>query len=97
MERATAAGIEMAVIGDRVKLHAPRRPPDELVEELRRHKAELLDLLVSGPLRHVYRFRLSGGEGAGLYITEAPTLDLARDALLQRYGVRLAMVVQNEI
>jgi hypothetical protein len=45
LERAKAAGIELTVIGDRVKLRAPGRPPVDLLEAMRQHKAELLALL----------------------------------------------------
>jgi len=44
--------------------------------------------------RHPYRFRLHGDEGGGVYLTDEPNLDKARDNLLDRYGERLAMVVK---
>jgi len=92
LDRASAAGIEIFLTGDRVRLRAPHQPPDSLLEELRQHRAELLAALRSPPGRHVYHFRLHGGEGGGLYITDEPALDRARDCLLQRYGSRLAVV-----
>ena len=48
----------------------------------------------SRPMRYSYRFRLHGGEGGGLYLTDAHGLERARDSLLKRYGDRLAVVVR---
>ena len=42
---ARAAGIEFDVVGEDVRLTAQREPPQELVEALRRHKAEIVALL----------------------------------------------------
>ena len=92
LDRATSAGIEIFLIGDRVRVRAPQRPPDDLLAELRQHKADLLALLDTRPRRHSYRFRLHGNEGGGLYLTDEPNLERARDCLLMRYGARLALV-----
>jgi len=94
LDRATSAGIEIFLIGDRVRMRAPQQPPVDLLEAMRQHKAELLALLDTRPRRHSYRFRLHGNEGAGLYITDTASLEQARDCLLMRYGARLAVVTR---
>ena len=93
LDRAAAIGLEIFLAGNRVKVRAPQQPPDDLLAELRQHKAEMMALLDFRPRQHVYRFRLIGNEGGGLYITGEPSLDRARDCLLMRYGDRLALVV----
>jgi hypothetical protein len=92
LDRAAAAGVEIFLAGDRVKLRAQTAPPADLLAEMRSHKAELVELLASGSGRRVYRFRLHDGEGGGVYISDETALDRARDALASRYGDRLAMV-----
>ena len=94
LDRATSAGIEIFLIGDRVRVRAPQQPPVDLLEAMRQHKAELLALLDTRPRRHSYRFRLHGNEGGGLYLTDEPNLERARDCLLMRYGSRLALVAR---
>jgi hypothetical protein len=91
LDRATAAGVEIFLAGERVRVRAPVQPPADLLAELRRHKAELVALLDSKPRRYVYRFKLHGNEGGGTYITSGD-LETARAALLKRYGDRLALV-----
>ena len=92
LDRATAAGIELTLYGDRVKLRAPQQPPVDLLEAMRQHKAELLALLDTRPRRYSYRFRLHGNEGGGLYLTDEPNMERVRDCLARRYGDRLALV-----
>jgi hypothetical protein len=94
LERATAAGVEIFLASGRVRLRAPHQAPDGLLAELRQHKADLVALLGSQCLRYKYRYRLHNGEGGGMYITEEPSLDWARDMLLMRYGERLAVVTR---
>ncbi len=93
LHRAQAAGVELIPNGDRLKIRAPQRPPDDLLEALRLHKAELLAMLDVPPRRYTYRFRLRGVEGGGVVVTDEPDLAKARDSLLRRYGARLAAVM----
>ena len=44
-----SAGGEVQVVGEVLRLRAPRPLPDMLVEALRRHKAEVIELLTGGP------------------------------------------------
>jgi hypothetical protein len=90
--QAQAAGIEFIPLGDRLRVRAPQRPPDDLLEALRARKAELLALLDSRPGRHAYRFKLHNGDG-GTFITDTPSLEAARAELATRYSDRLALVV----
>jgi hypothetical protein len=94
LDRANAAGVEIYLSGDRVRLRAPKQPPDALLAELRQHKADLVAFLTSPCRRCGYRYRLHGNEGAGIYITDQFDLERARDALLMRYGDRLAVVMR---
>jgi hypothetical protein len=45
LREARAAGIELDVVGEDVRLKADRKPPQKLVEALRQHKAEIIALL----------------------------------------------------
>lgn len=45
LERARRHGLEMEPAGDRLKLRAPERPPDDLLDDLRQHKPQLLEAL----------------------------------------------------
>lgn len=45
LDRARRHGVEMEPAGDRLKLRAPERPPDDLLDDLRRHKPALLEAL----------------------------------------------------
>jgi hypothetical protein len=44
------------------------------------------------PRRYSYRYRLHNGEGGGIFITDAATLEGARNELDAAYGDRLAVV-----
>ena len=46
--------------------------------------------------RHCYQFVLRGGEGRGMYRTDTPDLEQARDGLLKRYGRRLLATANVE-
>lgn len=92
LERAQAAGIELIPNGDKLRVRADQKPADDLLAELRAHKGELLVLLDGRPRRYAYRFRLHNGEGGGTYVTDALTLEAARDELAVTYGSRLAVV-----
>lgn len=87
-------GIEMIPAGDRIRLRAPAPPPPEVLETLRAHKAELLELLAC-PHRRAYHYRLRNGEGGGTCLTNAPTVEDARRELLKRYGDRLLLVTEQ--
>jgi hypothetical protein len=45
---ATAVGVRVAVDGDDLLLEAARRPPDAIVEDLRRHKPAIVSMLRGG-------------------------------------------------
>jgi hypothetical protein len=47
LHMAEVAGVKMMADGDRLRLRADRRPPTEIVEALRQHKADILALLIS--------------------------------------------------
>jgi len=49
LKRALAAGVTLAADGAQLRLQAEKKPPSELIEELRAHKAEILDLLRTPP------------------------------------------------
>ena len=62
LDRATAAGVTLEPRGGRLKLHAPVKPPEDLIEDLRTHKVDLLEYLApaspgrsSSPPRLVWR------------------------------------------
>ena len=61
-----------------------------------RHPGESVNFSPSDsrPRRYSYRFRLHNGKGGGLYLTDEPDLERARDCLLMRYGARLALVTR---
>ena len=92
LTRARAAGVELILNGDRLRVRAPQRPPDDLLEALRAHKAELLALL--RPRRHVYSYRLHDGQG-GVFITDTPDPSEAFAELVQTYGTRLAWCIRS--
>ena len=92
LHRAQAAGVVLIPTGGRLKIRAPQRPPDDLLAELRAHKAELMTLLDTRPRRYAYRFCLRNGEGGGTYVTDTQTVTAARKELTIVYGARLALV-----
>jgi hypothetical protein len=59
LERARAVGVTFAVDGDWLLMEAPAKPPDEVLDLLRRHKPAIVALLrpaiVSGPSKYVMR------------------------------------------
>ena len=92
LHRAHAAGVVLIPTGGRLKIRAPQRPPDDLLAELRAHKADLMTLLDTRPRRYAYRFCLLNGEGGGNYVTDTQTVTAARTELTVVYGARLALV-----
>ena len=53
LDRATSAGIEIFLVGDRVKLRAPQQPPVDLLEAMRQHKAEMWRVAGFRPRREI--------------------------------------------
>ena len=49
---AHAAGVHLTVTAGRLRLRADREPPADLLDRLRRHKGELLELLTGHRCRH---------------------------------------------
>jgi hypothetical protein len=52
LAEAQAAGVAMTVAAGRLRLSAAREPPANLVDRLRAHKAELIELLTGARCRH---------------------------------------------
>lgn len=79
---------------DALKVRAPAPLPPQLMVELRQRKGELLALIF--PKREIkktpFHFILRNGEGSGMYLTTAQSLDAAREQLRKMYGDRLLMV-----
>lgn len=64
LTRAQQHGVEMVPRGGKLKMRAPRKPPDELLAAIRRHKPELLRLLEQPPqtprMRAIAEYRREG-------------------------------------
>lgn len=50
---ARAAGVRVVIDGDGLKMKAAAKPPDAVIEAIRRHKPEILELLRSNPYGEV--------------------------------------------
>jgi hypothetical protein len=53
IRRAIDYGVQVALHGDRLRMTAPRKLPDDLLAELRRHKAEIIAFLSHRPAEGV--------------------------------------------
>jgi hypothetical protein len=51
LRRANDYGVQVAVREDRLRMTAPRKPPDDLLAELRQHKAEIIAVLSRSPTK----------------------------------------------
>lgn len=104
LNRIHEAGGNATLSGQWIKLKARRPLPVDLMDELRRHKAELLAFLSGEPESEdelktglqVYEYKLSDNQGSWLILL-APNCSLksAKQSLRDRFGAERLLVVRR--
>ena len=61
IREAARSGVWVGLDGDRLALRARARPPDDLLDKLRRNKPEIVALLRQDPPGWIFRCRMAGG------------------------------------